>query len=102
MTLLALTDDEFVTFVLYDEAIDNNSPDRSQFMTTNNEKQPAVLYTYQAYLIRIWQDGRQAAWRASAQAVHCGEVVRFASLDALFAYLKARTTPDSDGRTHHE
>ena len=60
-------------------------------MTAKNEKRPPSLENYQAYLIRIWQDGRQAVWRASAQAVQNGAVVRFASLEELFAFLKGQT-----------
>lgn len=61
-------------------------------MVVDNEKPSASLDTYRAYLIRVWQDGQQAAWRASAQAVQGGKVVRFASMEELFAFLKAQTT----------
>ena len=65
-------------------------------MTLKNKEQPHSLNTYQAYLVRIWQDGRQDAWRASAQAVHSGEVVRFASLEEMFVFLEAQTTNRTD------
>lgn len=50
---------------------------------------------YCAYMVRLWQDGPQAPWRASAQATHGGDIVRFADLDALFAFLLAQTTSSS-------
>jgi len=66
-----------------------------------SERQPKQKLTaplaYQAYLIRIWQDGQQAPWRASAQEVQSGEVKRFASLMALFAFLEAQTKSQADG-----
>jgi hypothetical protein len=42
---------------------------------------------YRAYLVRLWQDGPQADWRASAQSAQTGDTVRFADVDALFAFL---------------
>ena len=48
---------------------------------------------YKAYLIRLWCEESVAVWRASAQFVDGGEVVRFASLEALFAFLQAQTSP---------
>ena len=60
-------------------------------MTTNTEIDHSNLNSYQAYLVRIWQDGDQAAWRASAQSVQNGEIVRFANLDRLFTFLAAQT-----------
>ena len=51
------------------------------------------LAGYRAYLVRLWQDGSQAAWRASAQSTHSGDIVRFADLEALFAFLLAHTEP---------
>ena len=46
---------------------------------------------YAAFLVRLWQDSPQAAWRASAQPTLDGEIIRFADLDGLFAFLSART-----------
>ncbi len=46
---------------------------------------------YQSYLIRLWRDGDVGEWRASAQAVVSGEIVRFATLSALYAFLTTRT-----------
>ncbi|MCB0108079.1 MAG: hypothetical protein KDE53_19290 [Caldilineaceae bacterium] len=60
-------------------------------MTTNTEIDHSNLNKYQAFLVRIWQDGDQAAWRASAQCVQSGKIVRFANLDRLFTFLAAQT-----------
>ena len=42
--------------------------------------------SYAAYLVRLWQDTPDGPWRASAQSVQSGEVVRFGSLQDLFAF----------------
>jgi hypothetical protein len=60
-------------------------------MATNTEINYSNLNRYQAYLVRIWQDGDQAAWRASAQSVQSGKIVRFANLDRLFTFLATQT-----------
>lgn len=49
------------------------------------------LTNYTAYLVRCWQDGKHAPWRASAQSVRTGEKLFFANLDELFAFLAAET-----------
>ena len=61
-------------------------------MTNKQDTQPQGLDIYQAYLIRMWQDGKQGTWRASAQAVQGSQVVRFANLDRLFIFLAAQTS----------
>jgi hypothetical protein len=65
-------------------------------MNSKSDRQTYRLDTYQAYLIRLWQDGDQAVWRASAQSVQSGEIVRFADLTGLFAYLEAQTGHRAD------
>ncbi|MCB0173622.1 MAG: hypothetical protein KDI02_00520 [Anaerolineae bacterium] len=67
-------------------------------MVTKDKTQPQSLDTYKAYLVRMWQDGEQNTWRASAQAVQGGEVVRFPNLQALFAFLEAQTQEISDSK----
>lgn len=47
-------------------------------------------HTYCAYLVRMWRDNPQSVWRASAQSAQSGQVVRFATLQALFAFLEAQ------------
>ena len=46
---------------------------------------------YSACLVRMWRDGVNSPWRASAQLVQSGDVLRFADLEALFAFLKEQT-----------
>lgn len=45
---------------------------------------------YVAYLLRLWREkgGESTQWRASLQDPHTGEKEGFASLGALFAYLR--------------
>lgn len=47
---------------------------------------------YRAYLVRLWRDDAQEPWRASAQSVQSGELVRFATLQELFAFLEMCTS----------
>jgi len=46
-----------------------------------------------AYLLRLWQvkSGEGTAWRASLESANGGERVGFASLGALFDFLRRRT-----------
>ena len=48
---------------------------------------------YLSYLLRLWRTGGEdrAAWRASLEGPHTGEQKGFASLDALFAFLREQT-----------
>ncbi len=47
---------------------------------------------YLAYMLRLWQiDGEQPRWRASLRSVANGEQRGFASLEALFEYLREET-----------
>jgi hypothetical protein len=61
-------------------------------MSDQNPDRPQPALPYRAYLVRLWREGSEAVWRASAQSVQTGEIVRFANLDALFAFLESRTT----------
>jgi hypothetical protein len=47
------------------------------------------METYYAFLLRIWQAGSvdQPSWRASLEDPHTRQVVHFASLEALCAFL---------------
>jgi hypothetical protein len=47
--------------------------------------------SYRAYLVRLWKDGRPPTWRASAQVVKTGEIIRFAALAELFDFLAIET-----------
>ena len=63
--------------------------------------------SYQAFLLRLWQEHRtgQAVWRASLENPHTGERLGFAGLPELFAYLQAQAespaptvpAPETDG-----
>ncbi|MBV7333693.1 hypothetical protein KFU94_36760 [Chloroflexi bacterium TSY] len=55
-----------------------------------------LTLSYRAYLVRLWQDEPDKPWRASAQSVQSGEVVRFASLQALFAFLETETVNQAE------
>jgi hypothetical protein len=46
--------------------------------------------SYYSYLLRLWQetDNRQPQWRASVESAQTGETYRFASLEALIAFLR--------------
>jgi hypothetical protein len=46
---------------------------------------------YQSYLLRLWRvrDGEGSAWRAGLKSSRTGEELGFASLDALFDYLRS-------------
>ena len=68
-----------------------------------SETQP----TYYSYLMRLWRDdgsdshhpagvpthqtGGSAVWRASVESARTGKRQSFASLDALFAFLRRQT-----------
>ncbi len=47
---------------------------------------------YQSYLLRLWRakEGEEG-WRASLESAQTGERKGFASLDALFDYVRSRT-----------
>ena len=53
---------------------------------------------YRAYLLRLWQvrNGEETHWHASLQDAHGGERHGFASLEAMFEFLRARTERTSD------
>jgi hypothetical protein len=46
---------------------------------------------YTAYLVRMWQESPQTSWRASAQCATTGEKFYFATLDAIFIFLRTQT-----------
>jgi hypothetical protein len=48
---------------------------------------------YLSYLLRLWQtkSGGEMVWRASLEDSQTGERQGFASLDALFAFLRQQT-----------
>ena len=54
-------------------------------MKKNVQQQPDGSYV--AFMVRMWRDSARSQWRASAQSVHTGEVVRFASVPMMLHYL---------------
>ncbi len=47
---------------------------------------------YQSYLLRLWRAKEgQEGWRASLESAQTGERKGFATLDALFDYVRSRT-----------
>lgn len=55
----------------------------------SSNKTPTSLYC--AFLVRIWHEGPDGRIRASAHPVGESDIVRFATLDALFTYLSKRS-----------
>ncbi len=47
--------------------------------------------SYQIYLLKLWQDGESAPWRAVLECAQTGEYYPFAGLTELFAFLETRT-----------
>lgn len=45
---------------------------------------------YLTYLVRLWQDGKDRPWRASAESIQNRLRVSFAEPTQLFAYLKTQ------------
>ncbi|MFN8485913.1 MAG: hypothetical protein U0768_22960 [Anaerolineae bacterium] len=54
---------------------------------------------YHSFLVRLWRESAEGPWRASAHCVQTGETLRFASVEALFAYLVDRVGVPSDTST---
>jgi hypothetical protein len=48
-----------------------------------------------AYLLRLWQEGENAPWRASLLVTETGARRAFGSLESLFAFLRALTRVDA-------
>jgi hypothetical protein len=47
---------------------------------------------YLAYMLRLWQTGKdRMAWRASVENAHTGVRQGFANLEALVAFLEEKT-----------
>lgn len=51
---------------------------------------------YKGYLVRIWRSSSHSPWRASTRNTNTGEQHQFATLEALFLFLREETTD------HHE
>ena len=46
---------------------------------------------YMSYLLRLWRDSKSVPWRVSLESIATGERRLFASVEALFTFLKAQT-----------
>jgi hypothetical protein len=46
---------------------------------------------YHAYLLRLWREDASAPWRASLQEAHAGQLVNFASVAQLIAFIEEQT-----------
>jgi hypothetical protein len=52
---------------------------------------PTSQADYQSYLLRLWRTGADGAWRASLQNTATEQVIHFADIGALLAFLIAQT-----------
>ena len=51
---------------------------------------------YQSYLLRLWQSREgEEGWRASLESSQTGERTGFATLDALFDYVRSQTRAET-------
>jgi len=59
---------------------------------------------YRAYLLRMWavEQSGQVVWRASLESAQTGEHRGFATLDALFDYVRSQTRVESSLYSHGE
>jgi|GEM_PF-2036331 len=73
---------------------------------THERQEAEETRDYVAYLMRLWREkgGESTKWCASLQDPHTGEKVGFASLEALFAYLRrvVAEEPGSEGEQHSD
>jgi hypothetical protein len=47
--------------------------------------------SYHAYLLRFWREHGSESWRATLEDPHSGEMIGFASMQQLFAYLDEKS-----------
>lgn len=52
--------------------------------------QPPPAPVYHSYLVRLWQEGPSASWRASVQCVRTGTTVCFVDRQELLTFLVAQ------------
>lgn len=58
----------------------------------SKERRAEEQLDYQSYLLRLWRvSSEQEGWRASLESAHTGERRGFATLDALFDYVRSWT-----------
>jgi hypothetical protein len=63
---------------------------------SENAGHTAEQSSYQSYLLRLWRvkEGEEG-WRASLESAQTGERRGFATLDALFDYVRSQTRAES-------
>ncbi len=52
--------------------------------------------TYQSYLLRLWRAEKQDVWRASLQSTATAQVLHFADVEAMIAFLVAELAAAGD------
>ena len=59
---------------------------------------------YASYLLRLWQttSGNKVVWRASLENSQTGERQGFASLEALFNFLRQQTDTETESEEHNQ
>lgn len=50
-----------------------------------------AIREYKVYLLRLWRESREAAWRGTLENPNNGERTAFATLGELAAFLEAKT-----------
>ena len=66
-------------------------PNRADQLEKSDKKESPPVTTYQAYMLRLWQESDDLPWRASLQNPHTGEQKNFATLVHLYAFLDEQT-----------
>ena len=51
---------------------------------------------YRSYLLRVWRDDSQKAWRASLQSTHDEQLNHFVNLEALYVHLLTQLSGSVD------
>jgi hypothetical protein len=69
----------------------DGEPSSMRGPAATGEPQAARAHTYRAYLVRLWQDGAEAPWRALTRDAETGEERRFATIEQLFVFLHRQT-----------
>ena len=69
-----------------------------------DQTRPGGRKDYFSYLLRLWRasDDAETAWRASLRRPGTEEALGFASLEALFAFLRAETGVGETDRGEHD
>jgi hypothetical protein len=69
-------------------------PKREQVSIDDQQSTMTVYSKYRSFLLRMWQESPQVAWRASLQDATTGERHGFSDLDSLFAFLTKQQDSD--------